>query len=378
MRIKKTIFLILFLFFIVSLFIFSRISKVYQKIYQPKQIYNTPVPEKNEYVFALVGYGGEGHDGAYLTDSILLIHVNFKKKLITLISVPRDIWVPVSTKSGEPFGLKINAVYQLGFFPQTYPDAKTKKDDEIYLFKEAIKSITNLQVDYYISIDFNGFVKAVDLLGGVEIDVKKTFDDYVYPIAGKETDLCNYPEDKLSEIDARLATEEPQIVFPCRYEHLHFEKGLQTMDGKTALKYVRSRHGFEDGGDFGRASRQQEFLLAFKKKIFSIQSIPNILNMAETLAPYIQTDIPPEVITKFIKNALLLQHGNIERIILSEDNVLASSYSEERGYILIPKDKNKKWKSVHEYVQMKINRISPTPNPSLNPTNLISQPVKNN
>jgi anionic cell wall polymer biosynthesis LytR-Cps2A-Psr (LCP) family protein len=228
-----------------------------------------------------------------------------------------------------------------------------------------------------VSIDFNGFVKAVDSLGGIEIDVKKTFDDYVYPIKGKETDLCDYPEDKLSEIDTLLATEEPEIVFPCRYEHLHFDKGLQTMDGTTALKYVRSRHGFEDGGDFGRASRQQEFLLAFKKKMFSIQSIPNMIKTGEALAPYIQTDVPPEIISKFVKNALSLQKGNVERIILSEENVLKSSYNEEGGYILIPKDEKKKWKSIHEYVQMTIDRISPTPTPSLTPTKSVSLPVEN-
>ena len=72
-------------------------------------------------------------------------------------------------------------------------------------------------------------------------------------------------------------TASPQDAFPCRYEHLHFNTGVQHMDGKTALKYVRSRHALQDGGDFGRASRQQRFLSAVKDKVLSVTFIPKIV-----------------------------------------------------------------------------------------------------
>lgn len=359
---KKILFLIILFLFLFGLYTINKYNEIYKKVYKANKVISTPNPKKNEYVFALVGYGGEGHDGAYLTDSIMLVQINLDKKRATLISIPRDLWVNVPTKSGDPFSLKINAIYQLGFYPKTYPDAKINKNDELYLFKDAIKTTTGLSLDYYVSVDFNGFVKAVDSLGGIEVNVKKTFDDYVYPVTGKETDLCDYPEDKLSEIDDRLATEEPQVIFPCRYEHLHFDKGLQKMDGKTALKYVRSRHGLEDGGDFGRATRQQEFLIALKNALFSLESIPKIVKTIEDLTPYIQTDIPQGITSKFMKYGLTLGDFDLEKIVLSDDNVLENSYSEEGGYILLPKDND--WNIVKAFVKNTINRISPTPTPT--------------
>jgi len=90
----------------------------------------------------------------------------------------------------------------------------------------------------------------VDLLDGVEVDVENTFDDYRYPINGKENDLCDG---------------DPE--YDCRYEDIHFDQGLQLMSGETSLKYVRSRNAEGDEGtDFARSQRQQRLLLSFKEK----------------------------------------------------------------------------------------------------------------
>jgi anionic cell wall polymer biosynthesis LytR-Cps2A-Psr (LCP) family protein len=102
-------------------------------------------------------------------------------------------------------------------------------------------------------IDFSGFKKIIDAVGGIDIEVEKGFVDKEYPISGKENDFCGG--------DPKYA---------CRYETVQFERGLQHMDGEKAFKYVRSRHAEgEEGTDFARDKRQQEVILAVKNKILS-------------------------------------------------------------------------------------------------------------
>jgi len=72
---------------------------------------------KNTYTVALLGYGGGAHEGAYLTDTIIVAHLNYLTKKAALISIPRDLWVKLPTKSKNPFAAKINTVYQLQLFP---------------------------------------------------------------------------------------------------------------------------------------------------------------------------------------------------------------------------------------------------------------------
>ena len=79
--------------------------------------------------------------------------------------------------------------------------------------------------------------------------------------------------------------------FTCRYETLNFQKGYAALDGETALKFVRSRHSDINGNDFGRALRQQAFLIGVKNKLLKIGSIPKILTSVNTLSKNILTDV---------------------------------------------------------------------------------------
>ena len=77
-------------------------------------------------------------------------------------------------------------------------------------------------VHYALLIDFSSFKKAIDVLGGVDVNVERSFDDFHFPIEGKENDSCN-----------------GDPTFSCRYEHVSFKKGWQKMDGDTALKFAK-------------------------------------------------------------------------------------------------------------------------------------------
>ena len=166
-----------------------KLFQFYTKIHTnfPSITKSKPPEEKSVYNILLLGYGGGNHDGTYLTDTMMLVHVDIKAKKLGMISIPRDIWVKLPTKSGQDFHEKINSVYQMGLYPDNYPDIKVSGEGDqaaADLVKAAVTQITGLPVDNYLAIDFDGFMKAVDLLGGVDVSVIKTFDDYEYPVDG--------------------------------------------------------------------------------------------------------------------------------------------------------------------------------------------------
>lgn len=259
----------------------------------------------NKVNILFLGTAGGTHDGADLTDTIMVASYNLKTDQVYLISIPRDLWLP------ELRG-KANIVYQMGL-PQK---------NGLNLAKTIMGNILGVPIHYALRIDFRGFVQAVDQLGGLDIIVNNSFDDYNYPITGKENDLCGYTEKEIdfSEDQAkalnvgqgkrkvfvspegRIATDSAKEdmgvkYFSCRYEHLSFRQGLQYMDGETALKFVRSRHGTSgEASDFARSKRQEKVLQAIRGKILSLDTlfnIPKITELIKTFGQSIDTDIQP-------------------------------------------------------------------------------------
>jgi LCP family protein required for cell wall assembly len=370
------------------LFFVFKLNNFYYQIYKPKTK-NSPTvsPNKSSYNILVVGYGGGKHEGTYLTDTMILTHVDLKRKKAFLISLPRDMWVRLPTKSGSDYHTKINAVYQIGLFPDDFPDIKISKDNSA-LINQAVAQITGLSVDYLVAVDFEGFKKAIDVLEGIDIYVQQTFDDYRYPIDGKETELCGKEEEfkliekfitppydeeekkKLLEEKPELneylknATESPHMAFPCRYEHLHFDKGLTHMDGETALKYVRSRYGIQDGSDFGRAARQQLFIKAVKEKVLNIAFIPRVIPLLNELKDNISIDIGPEQMQRFLKEANQMGDYQIVSFILSDENYLKEGYSINGQYVLMPKGGIDRWAEVKTAIKNMVEGITPTPEAS--------------
>ena len=201
-----------------------------------------------------LGESGPGHQGATLTDTIIFTSVS--KNGTVLLSIPRDIWY-------EPLKTKINSLYFYGGLPQE---------------KKVLEDILGERLDAAILVDFDLFVKTIDLLGGIDVYVEGTFDDFKYPIPGKEEDLCG--GDK---------------TFACRYEHIHFDQGLQHMDGETTLKFARSRNAVGDeGSDYARSRRQQKVIAALKSKIFSpwfLSKPGNILGLLRVLSQGVKSDL---------------------------------------------------------------------------------------
>jgi len=257
----------------------------------------------------LLGVGGGTHEGPDLTDTIILAHVDPANKKVTLVSLPRDLWIP-------SLGAKINAAYTVA--------SQKQAGTGLSYTEGAIGTILGQKVDYGVKIDFSGFVKAVNIIGGLDINVERTFDDYQYPIEGNEDDTCGMSPAEVASASAEVANgaEPDQNAFPCRYKHIHFNQGDQHMDGETALEYVRSRHAEgPEGSDFARSKRQEKVISAFKSKIFSAGTLLNpvkITGLLGALQGSIETDIKQDKYGMFIGLAEQLKGAKITSIVIDD------------------------------------------------------------
>ncbi len=313
----------------------------------------------------LLGYGGGNHDGTYLTDSMIAVHIDPKTKKVFLISIPRDIWIKIPTDGINGSYSKINAAYSDGLDDTDYPNKQaqfTGADGGGRMAEYIIQEVTGLPIDYFVGMDFSGFTHTIDTLGGVDITVQIAFDDYQYPIEGMEDATCGLSDDQIASFSATLAspsaTISEQDAFPCRYEHLHFDKGEQHMDGTTALKYVRSRHSLQDGTDFGRAQRQRNLIVAVKEKIFASSFIPQIIPFMSSLGDDLRTDLTPDDVKTLIQNIQVLNHYQIVSLALTDQNYLQEAVSDDGQDILESKDGLDNWANVHTWLK---NEFSGSP-----------------
>lgn len=305
----------------------------------------------------LLGIGGGNHEGPNLTDTMIFVSIDPKTKKVDLVSIPRDMWIP-------DLPGKVNTAYAFG-------EEKTPGGG-LTLAKAIVSKVMGQAVDYGIRIDFDGFVRAIDLVGGLDITVDNTLDDYEYPIEGKENEACGHTDEEL----VVLATASSQLdAFPCRYKHVHFDKGLQRMNGQTALEYVRSRHAEgEEGSDFARSRRQEKVITAFRNKVFSLETFFNpakILGLYNTLKSSIDMDIKQDEFDDFIRLAQQLKGARIQSITLDTgDEVKGREGLLERPvegdyngqWVLVPKAGNGDFSEIQKSIGCEIaGNCSPTP-----------------
>lgn len=252
----------------------------------------------------ILGIGGPGHDGPYLTDTMLVASINKKDNKVAMISIPRDLLVN-TYKFGKQ---KINAL-------NAYAEAE-KPGSGTKFVRDITQELLRVPINYYVRVDFAGFEKIIDAVGGLDIDVPRTFSDPLYPRI---------------ENEAQTTT-------------VTFEKGMQHMDGKTALIYARSRHGNNDeGSDFARSRRQQQIILAMKEKIVSGETLLSPAKVGEVLKilkEHIDTNINVWETIQLAKTYkdLNLTPGKISVNVLScgpTGPLYATYYNSQ--YVLLPK-----------------------------------------
>ena len=304
--------------------------------------------QRESFNIALLGIGGGKHEGPDLTDTIILANVNIKQNKVHMFSIPRDLWIKDKKD-------KINSIY-----------AKAQENKNgISAVKDALQDVTGQKVDYILVLDFEGFIKLVDHLGGINVSVEKSFSDPEYPIAGKEEDPCGKPEEELES----LATLSSQLeAFPCRYKTIAFTKGETEMNGETALEFVRSRHGIGgEGSDFARSKRQQLVIQSLKEKAFSLGVILNpvkLVGVYNILKANINTNVDIDKVDDFIKLAKKFQSGEVKNYVIDEGNEFQNRFGLMRNppiteeyrlkWVLIPRIGNGDYSEVHDYVDCHI------------------------
>jgi len=299
----------------------------------------------------LLGIGGGTHDGPNLTDTIIFASINQKANTVTLISIPRDLWV-VNGSTGE----KIN---------EAYADGQDNNNKGLVYTKAVVSHIVGQPIHYAFRIDFGGFVKAVDEVGGIDVQVPETLDDYHYPIDGSEDLPCDHSEDEIKTFVATASAD--QLLwdfFPCRYKHLHVDPGTVHMDGITALEYVRSRHGVGDqGSDFARSKRQQQVIEAFRGKVLSAGILLNpskIIGLYNILENSIDTDISQEDFAPFISLVQKIKSAKITSVVIDygdpangrpgllEQGPIDSAHN--NAYTLIPRAGDQNFSEIQAFI----------------------------
>jgi anionic cell wall polymer biosynthesis LytR-Cps2A-Psr (LCP) family protein len=376
----KKIFIALGLFLVLaSLAGAAFLFATYNKIVVTSAVAPSPTPEVPKvdafnnlqpYSLLLLGYGGGGHAGGKLTDTIMIVHIIPADKKVFLISLPRDLWVDLPAAEDKLSSWKINAAYAIGSDDKGYPHKPLQYTGPAgggELSKFAVKQVTGIDIQNFASIDFFGFTKSIDTLKGIPIKVEKTFDDELYPIEGKEDDPCGKSPEEITQLTATMSASLVEKQFTCRYELLHFDAGKVIMDGQTALKYARSRHSAQDGGDFNRAARQRQVMLGIKEKVVSLDFFSKAIPFISTLGDHIRTDANATKMEEFIHYKDDLRTYSIHNIALSDQNVLKLSVSANGQSILVSKEGIGKWDSVHQWIQDEIKNVDilpPTATPS--------------
>lgn len=249
----------------------------------------------------LLGIGGPGHDGPYLSDTIILAQLKPGENKATLTSIPRDYLV--NTKE---FGQgRINNV-----FAQTY--SKNKDWNEAgEATIEVVEKMSGLKIPYFAVIDFDGFEKTIDLLGGVDVQIDRTFTDYTFP----------------NESEGYL----PAVTFT---------EGMETMDGERALIFARSRHAAgPEGSDFARSARQQKIIHAAKLKLVSLNLVGDagkINELFTIIGDHFHTNLTPGEMIRLY--TLTKDYGSDNVISLSLDpttNLICPKILEESGAFVL-------------------------------------------
>jgi len=252
----------------------------------------------------LLGIGGEGHDGPYLSDTNIIFSIKPSTNQVSMISIPRDLAAEI-----DEYGwYKINHANSFG--EEKYPGSGGEFARKIF------EKTLGIEIPYYVRVDFKAFVELINTVGGIDIEVPRSFVDYSYPGP-------NYT-----------------------YQTVSFKNGKETMDGQRALIYARSRHGTNnEGSDFARAKRQQLVIASLKKKMLSAGTYLNPIKLQKiigSLSAHINTNLDFGQITYLGSLANKIDNDKIKTLVLdsSPQGFLNSFTGSDGAYLLGPRTGN--------------------------------------
>jgi LCP family protein required for cell wall assembly len=230
----------------------------------------------------LLGTGDKNHDGADLTDTMIIASIDPSTGSVVMLSIPRDLYL---TNNPDVADGRINMLY-VSFKGRERAEHPHITDDEathlaLQDTADAVSKLLGTGIQGAIKVDFTAFVNAVDALGGVDVVVTKPITDYTYPIREGVTGL------------------------------FHMDAGPQHLDGETALKFARSRHG---STDFERSQRQRQLLDAMSAKLASmnrLQQFNFVSAFWQSVLSHVQTTFSTQQVLGLAQIATALSTKNI-------------------------------------------------------------------
>ncbi|MCS6888628.1 LCP family protein [Chloroflexus sp.] len=222
--------------------------------------------------------------GPTRTDAIVVVHIARDTRRVSMLSIPRDLWVSYPT-GGEG---RINAAYAIG-------ENRFGPGGGAALVKSTVSKLLGLSIDHFILINFEGFKKIIDLIGGIEIDVPRPIYDPAYP------------------------TEDYGTI------EVSFAAGRQWMDSERALIYARTRHA---DSDFGRNQRQQQVLMAIFQRIRDrglLQQLTSLDDYTSALRGYVTTDLSRRTMLELASFARTIDDENILRYAIDSSSIVELS-----------------------------------------------------
>ncbi|HWQ13466.1 MAG TPA: LCP family protein, partial [Roseiflexaceae bacterium] len=221
-----------------------------------------------------------GEGGPARMDAIIVARVEPERRRVALLSLPRDLIVDIPGYGPA----RINAASVYGeLYPQLGGGAAAARN--------TVSQLLGIPIDYVVHVDFEGFIRAIDAIGGVTIDVPSELYDSAYP------------------------------TMDYGYTTVHFLPGPQHMDGETALKYARIRHM---DSDFARMRRQQQVILAAVERLRGqnlVEQLNSVASISGALRGYLTFDIPEERLVGLVWALRDTTPEQVERYALDETQV---------------------------------------------------------
>lgn len=247
----------------------------------------------------------QGTGWAYRTDTIMVLTMNPDTGAVGILSIPRDLQLAIPGHGED----RINTANVYGH-RQDDPEAGPA------LLVATIESNFGVPIDGYLMVDFQTFEEIVDTLGGIDVDVPRTLHDTRYP--------------------------DPKPGDPYAFRVIHFDPGMQHMNGKRALTYARSRMSTTD---FDRAKRQQLVLLAIRERALGLSSIPRWPSLATAVMDGIKTNMGLGELFALALHTARIDTSNLRQVVL-EHPLVTSHRRADGAAVQLPN-----WQLIHPVLE---------------------------
>jgi len=240
----------------------------------------------------LIGADQRPNENTFNTDTLIVVSIDPLSKQVAMFSLPRDTSnVPIPAgRARQAFGpvytRKINAWWtSIHLRTDLFPGKVANGTVGYNGLKAILGNLYGLDIKYFVEVNFDGFRKVVDLMGGVTVNVQ-------IPVS----------DDRFPSINGSL-------------RRVYIPSGIQPMDGTEALRYARSRHG--GGSDFDRGSRQQRLLLSMREQADPQALIPRLPQLIDAVGTAVSTDIPSNQLAPLLGLASQIDTKNIRSYVFS-------------------------------------------------------------